>query len=120
RRDLAQPLDLARLRDVPVLTELAAKVAACGAKRQYARARIEVVQRLLLDRVDTKPRAPAVSREHHLVALVLPHKAEPAVPLLEAARPRAQVADDPPALRIVIVVPPAAPDRAVGTQPLGG
>ena len=39
-----------------------------------------------------KPLRPAVRREHDLVALARPHEAEPALPLVEPAVPRADVA----------------------------
>ena len=54
RRLVHQRVHLARLRDVPVLAELAREVAARGAERQHARAGIEVIERLLLDRIDAE------------------------------------------------------------------
>ena len=114
RGDLAQPLDLARLRDIPVLAELTAQIAAGGAERQNACARIELIQRLLFDRVDTEPRASSIGGEHHLAAQVLPHETEAAIPRLQATGPRAEVADDPPTLGGV--VPPAPRKRAVSPQ----
>jgi len=115
-RQGAEALDLARLGDVPVLAELAAEVAAGGAEGQHAGAGVEVVERLLLDRVDAEAGAPAVGRQHHLAAEVLADEAEAAVAGLEVALARAEVADDPPVLRM----PPAARQRPVGPQPGAG
>src|SRR5206468_10583777 len=110
----AESLDLARLGDVPVLAELAAEVAAGGAERQDRRAGVEVIERLLLDRVDAEAGAPAVGRQDHFAVDVLADEAKAAVARLEATLPRAKVADDPARLRVV--VPPAAGQRAVGPR----
>ena len=69
RRGVGERVDLLRLRDVPVLAEPAREVAARGAEREHRRSREEVVQRLLLDRVDAEPARAAVGREHDLVVL---------------------------------------------------
>ena len=55
-REVHQPVHVARLGDVPVLTELARQVAAGGAEGQYARPGEKMIQRFLLDRVDAEPR----------------------------------------------------------------
>jgi hypothetical protein len=51
---VVQPVNFTRLRDVPVLTELAGKVAPRGAEREDRRTGQEMVQGLFLDRIDTK------------------------------------------------------------------
>src|SRR5262249_33142192 len=94
RGPVGEPVLLLRLRDVPVLPEAAAEVAAGGPERQHARARIEVVERLLLDRVDAESGRAAVAREVHLAAEVLAHEAEPALPVGHLAEARAEVALD--------------------------
>ena len=66
RRLIHQPVHVARLADVPVLAELAREIAARRAERKHARAGIEVIERLLLDRIDAEARRAAVRREHHL------------------------------------------------------
>ena len=59
-------VELAGLGDVPVLAELAGEVAAGGAEGQHRRAGQEVVERLLLDRIDAEAGRAAVGREHDL------------------------------------------------------
>ncbi|HEY2370293.1 MAG TPA: AmmeMemoRadiSam system radical SAM enzyme [Polyangiaceae bacterium] len=49
-----QPVPLPRLRDVVVLAEAAAEIAAGRAEGKHRRAGIEVVQRLLFDRIDAE------------------------------------------------------------------
>jgi hypothetical protein len=46
-----ESVHVARLADIRILTELAREVAASGAERQYARARVEMIERLLLNRM---------------------------------------------------------------------
>ena len=53
---VVQPVDFARLRDVPVLAELAGKVTPRGAEREDRRTGQEMDQGLFLDRIDTKAR----------------------------------------------------------------
>src|SRR5439155_23714963 len=85
--------------------ELAGQVAAGGAEGEHAGARIELVQRLLLDRVDAEAGAAAVGGEHHRVALALAHEAHAALAVVQLAVARAQVALD---AAVVELVPPAA------------
>ena len=47
-------VEIAGFGDVPVLAELAGQVASRGAKRQDRRAWQEMIERLFLDRIDTK------------------------------------------------------------------
>jgi hypothetical protein len=83
---VGERVDLARLRDVPVLTELARQVAAGGAEGEHRRARQEVVQRLLLDRIDAEAARAPVGREHDPIVLARTHEAEAALPFMQAAR----------------------------------
>src|SRR5262249_1554294 len=89
-----QPVHLARLGDVPVLAELAGEVAARGAERKDARARIEVVERLLLHRIDAESGGAAVGRERHAAVFHLTHEAQAALAFVQPAIARAQVALD--------------------------
>ena len=73
-------------------------------KLKHAAAGEEVVERLLLDRVDAKARAAPVGGEHHRVADPLAHEAHAALALVQPAVARAQVALD---ATVVERVPPA-------------
>jgi len=106
-----QSLHVAGLADVPVLAELAGQVAADGAEGQHAAARVEVVERLLLDRVDAEARGAAVGGQDDPVALAGAHEAQAPLALMEPAGPRADVALDPP-------VGKAGPPR--GGEGIGG
>jgi hypothetical protein len=55
-----------------------------------------MVQRFLLNGIDTKSAAAAISREHHPVAQALAHEAESALPVIQLAKPRTQPALDAP------------------------
>ena len=103
RRGVGERVGLLRLRDVPVLAEAAGEVAAGGAERQDGRTGQEVVQRLLLDRVEAEAARPAVGGEHDLVALAGPHEAEAALSLAELAGARAHVALDPAVVELMPV-----------------
>jgi len=98
-----QPVHLAALRYVPVLAKLARQVAARGAERQHARSRMKMVQRVLLDRIDAEARVAPVGRERHRVADALAHKAHAALPVVQPAIARTQVALD---ASVVEPVPP--------------
>ena len=60
-------IDLPRLTDVPILTELAGQITTSRAKGEHGCAREEVVQGFFLDRVDTETTRTTVSGEHHLL-----------------------------------------------------
>jgi hypothetical protein len=67
-----------------------------------------MIQRLFLDRIDTKSAAPAVGGEHHSVATALPHETKSALAIPQLAKSRAQPALNapvrqrhPPAPRII-------------------
>jgi hypothetical protein len=111
RRGCLQAIEFAGLRDVPVLAELAGEIAARGAERQYRGAGQEVIQRLLLDRVDAKAAGPPVGRQQHLVIAVGSHEAEPALARVQFAVPGAKVALQPAVLQPVPVAGGFAPYR---------
>src|SRR5262249_2125210 len=92
RRRVRQRVDLAGLADVPVLTESTGEIAARGAEGQDGRARQEVVERLLLDRVHTEAARAPEGGEDDGVVLAGADEAEAALPLVELARARADVA----------------------------
>jgi hypothetical protein len=92
---VGQRVGVARLRDVVVLAEPTAEVAAGCPEGQHAGAGIKVRQRLLLDRVDAEAGRSAVGGQHHGVVDPLAHEAEPALAGLQGALARAQVALDP-------------------------
>src|SRR5207253_1080667 len=83
---------LARLGDVPVLAELAGEIAAGGAEREDAAAGIEMVERLLLYRVDAETRGAPIGGEHHAVVLAHAHEAQATLALMQAAVARAELA----------------------------
>src|SRR5439155_951381 len=117
RRRVGERVELARLRDLPVLAEAAGEVAAGRSERQRGCARQKVVQRLLLDRIDAETARPPVRREHDLIALTRADEAEPALALAELARSRADVALEP---SVVAPVPVLRGDRRIQTAPLLG
>src|SRR5439155_1999772 len=51
-----------------------------------------MIQRFLLDRIDTKSAASAVGRQHHPIANSLTHKAKSALTFIQLAKPRAEPA----------------------------
>jgi len=51
-----------------------------------------VVERLLFDRVDGKARTLAIGGEHHRITESLAHKAESALPLVQLAVARTEIA----------------------------
>ena len=87
----AQARHLAALRDVPVLAERAGEVAARRAEREDRRAGQEVVERLLLDRIDAESGRPAVSRQLHALAVLAraAHEAQAPLPRAHLAEARA-------------------------------
>jgi hypothetical protein len=73
----------------------------------------EVMQRLLLDRVDAEARTAAVRGQHHFVAHALAHEAQPALPFVQLAVARTQVALDAP---IRQRMPPARRCHGIGIR----
>src|SRR5262249_42348568 len=103
RRRVRERVDLARLRDVPVLTEAARQVAPGGPEREHRASRQEVIERLLLDRVDAEAARAPVAREHDLAVLAGADEAEAALALPQLAGARADVALDPAVVEAVPV-----------------
>jgi hypothetical protein len=93
---ILNPIEVAGLRDVPVLAELAGQVAPCGAKRQDRCAGQKMIERFFLDRIDAKARRTAVGGEHDLVVLPGAHKAQAALAFVQLAIARTDVALDAP------------------------
>ena len=89
-----QAVHVFRPRDVPVLAELAGEVAAGGAERQHAAARMEVIERLLLDRIDAETGGAAVGGQLHRSVVHLADEAGAALAFVQLAVARAQVALD--------------------------
>ena len=104
RGHLAEPCDLLGLRDVPVLAEATREVAAGGAEREHGAAGQEVVERLLLDRVDAVATRAAVCRQHHLIAGPASHETHPALTVPQLARSRAHVALDAAVVELVPIL----------------
>src|SRR6202044_481272 len=84
----------ARFRNVPILAEETAHIAARCAHGKYARARKKMVQRLLLDGINLHRRRMRIAQTVKLPALVRAYVAEPRLPLANMAMPRTQVAMD--------------------------
>jgi hypothetical protein len=82
----------------------------CRAEGEHATARVEVIQRLLLDRIDAEACTATIGHQHHLPTAVLPHETEGALALLDPASSRTQRADHavsvgmPPATDLSLVV----------------
>jgi hypothetical protein len=55
-----------------------------------------MIQRFLLNRIDTEPAASAVRREHHSVAHTLTDKTKSTLPLVQFAKTRTEPALDAP------------------------
>src|ERR1700728_511620 len=84
----------ARLRDVPVLAEKAAHVAAGRAHRKHACPGQKMIQWLLLDWIDLQRGRVRVAEAIKLPAFVCANEAETGLPLANVAVPRTQVAMD--------------------------
>src|SRR5262249_17748628 len=104
---VGERVDLARLADVPILAKLASQIASGRPERQHRRPGQEVVQRLLLDGVDAEATGAAVGGQHDLIVLAGADEAEAALPLVQLAVTRAQVALD---AAVVGAVPVASGD----------
>ena len=87
-----ETVEFARLRDVPVLAELAGQVAAGRAEGEHRRAGQEVGERLLLDRVDAEARGAAIGGEDDAIVAAGAHEAQAALALVQLAQARADVA----------------------------
>ena len=103
---LAERFHLPGLGNRPVLAELAAQIAAGRPERQNGGSRKEVVQRFLLDRIDTETGTPTVRGQNHTTIEILTDETEASLARRQGASARTQIADD---LRTVAgVVPPSA------------
>ena len=92
RRAVGQRVHFPRLAHVPVLAELAGEVAARGAERQHAGARVEMVERFLFDRIDTESRRATVGDQLDFVVEALAHITQAALAFAQTAVARADVA----------------------------
>ena len=92
-----------RLRDVPVLAEAAGQVAPGRAEREHRGAGQEVVERLLLDRVQAEAAGAPVAGQHDLPAGPGTHEAQAPLAVAQLARTRAQVALDAAVRQLVPV-----------------
>jgi len=120
RRGLVlQPVELPRLRDIPVLAELAGQVATGGAEGQHRRAGEEVIEGFFLDRVDAEAAGAAPGRQQDLVARAAAHEAQPALALAQLAEAGTQVALDPPVVQPVPVAARHAPNVGVSGHGAG-
>src|SRR5690242_2931248 len=75
-----------------VLAKLAGKIAACRTERQHRRAGKEMVQRLLFDWIDTETRRTSPGLEHDRAVFGSAHETQPALPLMQLAFARANIA----------------------------
>ncbi len=105
RSTVHEPVHVARLGDVPILTKFTSKIATGGAEGKHRAARQEVVERLLLDGIDAETRRAPVRGEDHRVVHARAHEAGAALALVQPALARAEVALDAAVLERV---PPAA------------
>ncbi len=80
-----KPVEGPRLRDIPVLAELARQVAAGRSEGQHAGTGEKVIEGLFFDRVDHKTAASPIGREDDLVTLAFADKTEATLPLAEGA-----------------------------------
>src|SRR5512139_723930 len=82
---IGQDIHLARLADVPVLAELAGKIAPRRAEGEHRRTGQKVVERLLLDGIDTVTAGAAVGSELDAVFDIGAHETETALAFMELA-----------------------------------
>src|SRR5262249_26308351 len=111
RSQVLHPIERTRLGDIPVLAELAGEVAARRPERKHGRPGHEMVERLLLDRIDAETGGTAVGREHDLVGLARAHKAQAALAFVQLAIARADLALDAPVLKAAPVAARYARNR---------
>jgi len=109
RCPIARSINVTCFGDVPILAKSATEVAASRPERQHACAGIKVIERLLLNWIDTKTRRPAVACKHHAATSCLANKTKAALPIVELALARAKVTLDPPILE---GMPPLRPHNA--------
>ncbi len=93
RSGFAEPGHFAALGNVPVLTELASQVAAGGPKTQHGCSRQEMIERLLLNRIDAKPGTLTVGIQHHPAVAIDTDETETAITRIQPTGTRAQLAE---------------------------
>ena len=86
------------------MAKLTTQIAPRSTKGQNACTWVEMIERLLFDRVDTEPCAATVCIEHHLVALDFAHEAKATIAFFHFALPRAQIAND--SIGTLVAMPP--------------
>ena len=86
-----------------ILAELAGQVTARRAKRQDRGAGQKVVERFLFNWINAKARRPAPCGQNHLIVLARPDKAQPALPVFELTKPRADIALNPAIIKMMPV-----------------
>src|SRR5512146_993457 len=94
-RAIRERVHLTRLAHVPVLAELAGEVAAGRPEGQDRTAGEEVVEWLLLDRIDAEAARAAIAEELDATRLDTAHEAQAALPFVHPAGARAHVALHP-------------------------
>src|SRR5260370_36739576 len=85
-----------RFRDIPVLAEEAAHVAACRAHTEDASARQKMIQRLLLDGINLQGCRRAVSQAIEFSVLIDADEAESRLTRPDVAMPRTKITVDLP------------------------
>ncbi|MPM48978.1 hypothetical protein SDC9_95705 [bioreactor metagenome] len=91
---LSEQVHLARGADLPVLAVLAGQIAACGAETEDLRARQEMVERFLLNRIDAESGRASIGGEDELTVLVGSDETEAPLTGAQAAFSGAEVALD--------------------------
>ena len=104
------------LRDVKILAELAAHVAASRTHRQYPRPRKEMVERLLLDGIHGQSSGPTIAELNQSSAFVLADEAKSRLALSYVTVPRTEIAMQAPVRH---GLPPAAIVGSIGCSNRG-
>ncbi len=81
-----------RLRNVPILAEEAAHVAAGRAHGKNARSRQKMIKRLFLDGIDLNGGGRSVTETVELAAFVHAYETESRLPIADMAMPRTKIA----------------------------
>jgi hypothetical protein len=113
RGRILNPIKIPGFGDIPVLAEFARQVAASGAEGQDRRARQEVIERLLLDRIDAKTGRAPIGRKYDLIALPRAHEAQAALAFVQFAIARADIALDATILQRVPIAPGCTADGLI-------
>jgi hypothetical protein len=89
---VGQLVPFARLADVPVLTKAAAEIATGCSEGEHAGSGQEVVERFLLDGIDTEPAAAAIGGQDNPIVQTLSNKTEPSLAFVNLAKARTEPA----------------------------